>query len=146
MYFKGEYEHSVDVKGRIFIPSKFREGLGESFVVCKWFFSPCLYGFSEGEFENLSARLDSLPFADEDAEILQRELYSSAVDVDVDKQGRILLSAGLRQYANLEKEALILGVRTHVEIWNRSTWRSRDVDSDAMRTAIRNLRAQGIKI
>jgi MraZ protein len=145
MLFKGEYEHSIDPKGRVFIPAKFREGLGDSFVVCKWFFAPCLYVFSDEEFESLSSRLDDLPFADEDASIIQTELYANAMDVEVDKQGRILLSSSLREYAQLEKEVVVIGARRHVEIWDKATWKSRRVDSDRLREAVQNLRNQGIR-
>lgn len=148
MYFKGTYEHTMDTKGRVFIPAKFREGLGEEFVVCKGFFDPCLYIFSNEEFENFSAKLDDLPFADEDALTLQRELYANASDVSVDKQGRILVPASLREHASLQKEAVIVGVRTHVEIWDQQTWKQdrQRSDTSALKAAVRNLRAQGVKL
>lgn len=146
MYFKGIYEHTMDAKGRVFIPAKFREGLGDEFVLCKGFFDRCLYVFSNQEFEELSAKLDDLPFADEDALIIQRELYANACDVAVDKQGRVLVPAGLREYAQLTKDTVIVGVRTHVEIWQPELWKNSQGDAGSFRTAVRNLRAQGVKI
>ncbi len=148
MYYKGTYEHTLDAKGRVFIPAKFREGLGEEFVVCKGFFDPCLYVFSNEEFENFSAKLDELPFADEDALTLQRDLYATASDVAGDKQGRALIPAALRDYAGLDKDVVIVGVRTHVEIWDQQSWSESRAHSDtgALKAAIRNLRAQGVKL
>jgi MraZ protein len=146
MIFKGEYEHTIDTKGRMFIPAKFREGLGDSFVVFKWLFDNCLYVMSNDEFENFSASLDQIPLADEDAAMVQRKLYSSACDVDLDAQKRVLIPADLRKYAGLEKDVAVVGVRTHVELWDLDTWRSKTTDTEAIRGAIRNLRESGYKI
>ncbi|NLG36648.1 MAG: division/cell wall cluster transcriptional repressor MraZ [Clostridiales bacterium] len=146
MYFKGTYEHTMDIKGRIFIPAKFREGLGEDFVVCKGFFEPCLYIYSNEEFQNLSSKLDNLPFANKDAMRLQRELYANASDVTVDKQGRILIPSPLREHAHLEKEAVVAGVRTHVEIWDPELWKREREQSPGIESYTENLRNQGVML
>ena len=146
MYFKGEYEHTIDAKGRVFVPAKFREGLGEEFVVCKGFFDECLYVFSNEEFEEFSDKLNELSFTNEDAQIIERELYTNAVDVSADKQGRALIPQKLRSFAKIDKEVSIVGVRNHIEIWDKEKWNNRSVDSNALRAAIRNLRASGVKI
>ncbi|MDD3242846.1 MAG: division/cell wall cluster transcriptional repressor MraZ [Eubacteriales bacterium] len=146
--FKGQYEHSLDPKGRIAIPAKFREGLGDEFVVWNWFFDPCLYVQSNGEYENIARQLDDMSFADEDAAMLRRALFARAFDVELDKQGRILLPASQREYAKLDKDAVILGVGNHVEIWSRQVWqdKAQTLDTDMLRQAVRNLRAQGLHI
>jgi MraZ protein len=146
LLFKGEYEHTVDDKNRAFIPKKFRAGLGESFVICKGFFDNCLYIFSDEEFEKFSEKLEDLPYTDEDAMMVQRELYANAADVELDKQGRIVIPQKLRDYAKIEKEVSIVGVRTHIEIWNKQLWQEKTADPTRLRGAFRNLRAQGVKI
>lgn len=143
MFFKGEYEHTIDTKGRVFIPAKFREGLGEEFVVCKGLFDDCLYVYSNQEFENLSNTLiDGSSYANEDAQIIERELYSNAVDVQADKQGRALIPQKLRAFANLEKEVSIVGARDHIEIWDKEVWSNRSVDRNVLRAALRNMKAR----
>ncbi len=146
MLFKGEYEHTVDDKNRAFIPSKFREGLGGSFVICKGFFDNCLYVFPDEEFEKFSEKLEDLPFTDEDSMMVQRELYSNAADVELDKQGRIVIPQKLRDFAKIEREVSIVGVRTHIEIWNKDLWNEKTSDPNALKDALRNLRALGVKI
>lgn len=145
---KGEYEYTLDPKGRIAIPPKFREALGNEFVVWNWFFDPCLYVQSNEEYENIARQLEEMSFADEDAAMLRRALFARAFDVELDKQGRILLPASQRDYAKLEKEAIVLGVGNHIEIWNRQVWREKaqGIDTDMLRNAVKNLRQQGVRI
>lgn len=147
MVFKGMYEHSLDAKGRVFIPAKYREGLGDSFVVCQAFFMPCLWAFSNDAFEALSEKLEEFSLLDDKTQQIERILYNTACDVDVDKQGRILLPANLREYAGLEKEMVIAGSRNRVDLWNKQTWEQQQVDDhSAFQDAVADLRARGVRI
>ena len=146
MIFKGEYEHTIDGKGRMFIPAKFREGLGENFVIFKWMFDDCLYVMSNEEFESYSAGLEKMPLADEDAAMVQRALYASATDAELDAQKRVLIPLEHRRYAKLEKDVIVVGVRTHIEIWDKETYQNKTMDKEMLRSAIKNLNGMGFKI
>ncbi|RJQ29637.1 MAG: transcriptional regulator MraZ [Peptococcaceae bacterium] len=119
--FMGEYQHSIDSKGRLFVPARFREGLGESFVLTKGL-DRCLFVYSHQEWAIIEQRLKSLPFTRADARAFARLFFSGAAECEADKQGRILIPAGLREYAQLEKEVMILGVSSRVEIWSKAGW------------------------
>ena len=119
--FKGEYSHSIDQKGRLIIPAKFRDLLGEQFVVTRGF-DGCLFVFAEEGWESFEAKLRALPTDNREARTLERFFLAGAVDVDVDKQGRILLPANLLAHAKIEKEAVVAGVGNRVEIWNKTAW------------------------
>jgi len=119
--FIGEYQHTMDAKGRLFIPARLREGLGETAVATKGL-DRCLFLFSAGEWQNIENKLRRLPLARADARAFARLFFSGAAEVEVDKQGRILLPAHLREYAGLSKEVVILGVSSRVEIWDREEW------------------------
>jgi len=95
LLFYGEYQHSVDAKGRVIIPSKFREGLGEKFILTKGL-DNCLFAYSLEEWSNLEAKLRSLPFTDKDVRAFVRFFFAGAAEVEVDKQGRILIPQNLR--------------------------------------------------
>ena len=147
MIFKGEFEHTIDSKGRMFIPAKFRDGLGDNFVIFKWLFDNCLYVMSNETFENFSAGLDQMPLADEDAAMVQRVIYASACDSELDAQKRVLIPLELRKYAKLDKEVVVVGVRNRIEIWDKETWTSKTTsDPDKLRAAIRKLNDMGYKI
>ena len=117
--FKGEYSHSIDAKGRLIIPAKFRELLGEQFVVTKGF-DGCLFVFAEEGWEQFEEKLQALPMDKPEARMLGRFFIAGAIDAEVDKQGRILLPQNLLQHAKIEKEAVIAGVGNRVEIWSKS--------------------------
>lgn len=119
--FYGEYQHSVDVKGRVIIPSKFREGLGENFIVTKGL-DNCLFVYSTKEWAELEAKLRALPFTDKDVRAFVRFFFAGATECGLDKQGRILIPNNLRQHAKLEKDVYIIGVSSRVEIWDKSEW------------------------
>ena len=127
--FYGEYQHSVDPKGRVIVPAKFREGLGEKFIVTKGL-DNCLFAYSMSEWTNLEAKLKSLPLANKDARAFIRFFFAGASECEVDKQGRILISQNLREYAALEKDVYIIGVSTRVEIWDKSKWESYSSDDN----------------
>ena len=119
--FKGEYSHSIDAKGRLIIPAKFRELLGDQFVVTKGF-DGCLFVFAEEGWNKFEEKLQSLPMDKPEARILGRFFISGAIDAELDKQGRILLPANLLQHAGIEKEGVIAGVGNRAEIWSKEKW------------------------
>lgn len=115
----GKYQHNIDAKGRVFIPARLREDLGEHFILTKGL-ENCLYVYSETEWGVLEARIRALPFSK--GRQLQRFFFAGACDVEADKQGRIVLPADLRAYAGLEHEAVIIGASTRAEIWDSERW------------------------
>lgn len=119
--FMGEYEHSIDDKGRLIIPVKFREGLGERFVATKGL-DNCLFIYPQAEWQKLEEKLKELPFTRADSRAFTRFFFSGATECELDKQGRILVPANLRSHAKLEKDVVIIGVSTRVEIWSKSVW------------------------
>lgn len=116
---KGEYQHSLDAKGRLFIPAKLREELGVCFVVTKGL-DGCLFVYAQEEWDQLESKINGLPMSK--SRDLQRFFLSSAADVSPDKQGRILLPGTLRRYAKLEKDVTIIGVSRRAEIWSTQVW------------------------
>lgn len=119
--FMGEHQHSIDPKGRLFIPARFREGLGDRFVITKGL-DGCLFAYARPEWESLEQKLKSLPFTKGDARAFVRFFFSGAAECEADKQGRILIPGNLREYAKLEKDVTIIGVSTRVEIWAKAQW------------------------
>jgi MraZ protein len=118
----GSFEHMLDAKGRVFIPAKWREDVGDTLIVTLGLLeSPsqrCLSGMSVAEWEKLSEKFAKLPMTDTRGQQIRRKLYSLAAACEIDKQGRILIPAQLRELAGLTKDATMLGVDNHVEIWN----------------------------
>ena len=119
--FRGNYSHSIDAKGRIIIPVKFRDALGESFVVTRGV-GGCLYAFAQDEWEVFAAKFDELPLYDENASKMKYFFVGGAFDVEPDRQGRVLLPESLLQHAKIEKEAVVVGMGTRLEIWNAERW------------------------
>jgi len=117
----GEYEHSLDAKGRLILPAKIRETLGEKFIMTKGL-DGCLFGFSQEEWSNFEEKLKNLPLTNKNARDFVRFFLSGAVEAEVDKQGRFLIPANLREYATLSKETVITGVGTRIEIWDKEKW------------------------
>ena len=118
----GEYEHSIDTKGRLIMPAKLREDMGEKFIVTKGL-DGCLFGFSQKEWANFEEKLKTLPLTNKNARDFVRFFLSGAIECEIDKQGRFLISSNLRQYAQMDKEVVIIGVGTRIEIWNREAWK-----------------------
>ena len=112
----GEYHHNIDEKGRLIIPSKFREEIGNSFVVTRGL-DGCLFVYSLVEWEKIVAKLKRLPFTKKDARTFMRFFLASATVCEFDKQGRINLVNSLIEYANLKKECVVIGVNDRLEIW-----------------------------
>jgi len=119
--FTGEYNHTVDEKGRLIIPSKFREELGNEFVVTKGL-DGCLFVYENDEWKKFEEKLKALPLTNKDARAFARFMLAGAAMVEVDKQGRILLPVNLRIFAELDKDVVLLGVGGRIEIWNRDKW------------------------
>ena len=119
--FMGEYNHTVDTKGRLIVPSKFREQLGDEFVVTKGL-DGCLFGYSNSEWENIEEKFRNVPLTTKDARKFARFFFAGAASCEVDKQGRILLPVVLREYAGIEKDVVSVGVFNRVEIWDKDKW------------------------
>ena len=126
----GEYEHSLDAKGRLIMPVKLRQDMGEKFIVTKGL-DGCLFAFSQEEWLNFETKLKALPLSDRNARNFVRFFLSGATECEIDKQGRFLIPNNLRNAANLEKEVVIIGVGTRLEIWDKSIWEKCDEDISA---------------
>ena len=114
----GEYQHNMDVKGRVTMPSKFKDALGDKFIVCKGLDS-CLFVMPEKNFQTMIEKVDGPMGETTD---IKRYFLSGASEVEPDKQGRILIPTNLREFSNLEKEVTITGVGDHAEIWRTERW------------------------
>ena len=119
--FIGEFSHSIDNKNRIILPVKFRESLGEGFIITKGL-DGCLYVFPKDEWEVLERKLKQLPLTSKDARAFVRFFFSGASEVTIDKQGRALLPQNLLEYAQIEKEVITIGVSNRIEIWSKNQW------------------------
>ncbi len=119
--FLGEYQHSLDVKGRITIPAKFRELLGDKFVVTKGL-ENCIFLYPLMEWETIENKLRTLPFTRADVRSFARFFFSGASELEVDKQGRTVLPLNLREYAAIDKDLIIIGVGSRAEIWAVESW------------------------
>ncbi|RUL55912.1 division/cell wall cluster transcriptional repressor MraZ [Lysinibacillus antri] len=121
--FMGEFQHSVDAKGRLIIPSKFRDALGHTFVITRGL-DNCLFGYPMDEWRKLEEKLKELPMTKKDARAFARFFFSGATEVELDKQGRINIPTPLSTYAKLEKECVVIGVSSKIEIWAKDAWES----------------------
>ncbi|KAF3301382.1 division/cell wall cluster transcriptional repressor MraZ [Carnobacterium sp. PL24RED07] len=119
----GEFQHNIDAKGRIIIPAKLREDLGAKFVITRGL-DGCVFGYPLENWEKIQEKLKQLPLAKKEARAFTRFFYSAAAEAEIDKQGRINIPSTLVDYANLEKECLVLGVSDRIEIWSRTKWES----------------------
>lgn len=124
----GTYFHNIDVKGRLNFPTKLREILGSAFYVTKGLDQPCLTVYSEEEWERLSAKVAAIPEAK--GSQIKRWLFSGAGTLIPDKQGRVLIPQDLRQFAGLEKDAVIIGANNKAEIWDKTRWESLNASFD----------------
>ena len=118
----GECHHNIDAKGRIIVPSRFREELGEHFVITKGL-DKCLFVYTLAEWKKLEDKLRLLPLTSVDARKFVRYFFAGAIECEVDAQGRIVIPQNLRSYASLEKQIVSIGVADRVEIWNEEKWR-----------------------
>ena len=129
--FMSEYNHTLDTKGRLIIPAKFREILGEEFVISKGM-DGCLFVYANDDWNAFEQKLTSLPLINKEARQFARFFLAGAATVEVDKQGRILLPPVLREYANLTKDVVLVGVLSRVEIWDKDRWQENTYDEDEM--------------
>ncbi|MFC6202434.1 division/cell wall cluster transcriptional repressor MraZ [Lactiplantibacillus nangangensis] len=128
--FFGEFEHALDAKGRLIIPAKFRELLGASFVITRGM-DGCIFGYPEARWTTLQDQLDDLPLTKKDARAFVRFFYAAAAECELDKQGRVMIPAPLRQYAKLEKQCVIVGVSDRFEIWSKPKWQTFETETAA---------------
>ena len=115
----GEFQHNIDAKGRIIMPAKFRDELGEKFVITKGL-DECLFVFSAEEWEKLDQKLSELSLSK--GRNIQRFFYGGMTECELDKQGRVLVTQPLRDYAKLSKDVVVVGLAKRVEIWNKDAW------------------------
>lgn len=141
--FMGEYNHSIDAKGRVIVPSKFREQLGEEFVITKGF-DGCLYGYTHEEWANIEEKFKTVNLTSKDTRKFLRFFFSGAATCEVDKQGRILIPTVLREYAGLDKDIVTAGVFSRIEIWSKERWAENSYDD--MDEIAENLAELGISI
>ncbi|EIT84985.1 cell division protein MraZ [Fictibacillus macauensis ZFHKF-1] len=119
--FMGEYYHTIDEKGRMIVPAKFREELGTTFILTRGM-DQCVFGYPLEEWQIIEQKLKQLPFTKKDARAFTRFFFSGAAECQLDKQGRVNVASQLRDYAKLEKDCVVIGVSNRIEIWNKSIW------------------------
>ncbi len=119
--FMGEYRHNIDEKGRLIIPAKFRNELGEHFIVTRGL-EKCLYVYSETEWNRIVSKIKTLPFTKKDVRTFVRSFFSGATECEFDRQGRINITSPLVSYADIEKECVVIGANDRIEIWSKDGW------------------------
>lgn len=127
--FMGEFNNKLDTKGRMIVPSKFRDDLSEQFVITRGL-DKCLFGYTHEEWSRIEEKMKNLPLTKRDARKFMRLFFSGATVVEVDKQGRINIPQNLRTYAGLSKECTIIGVSSRIEIWDTEEWSDFYSDSE----------------
>jgi MraZ protein len=120
--FLGEYDHALDDRGRVTLPKKIRQELGEKDVVLSRGFDTCIFGFDRESWEKEAAKQLEVPVTDEKARAIRRYMFAGAQKVEVDKLGRILVPALLKEYGCINREVMVIGAGDHFEIWDTKTW------------------------
>ena len=144
--FIGEYHHTIDEKGRIIIPAKFREELGNHFIVTRGI-ENCLFVYSYENWTKITNKLNSLPFTQRDARTFNRFFLSGATEVELDKQGRINLPTPLVQYATLTKDCVVIGTGDRLEIWSDELWSELfNSTKDSMSDIAENLFSESVSL
>lgn len=144
--FMGEYHHSIDDKGRLIIPSKFRTDLGEKFIITRGI-EKCLFVYSEETWNKIVSKLESLPFTKKDARAFTRFFLSGATVAEFDKQGRINITSPLISYANITKECIVVGTGDRIEIWSEHDWNDFfDSAKDSMSDIAENLFNESVNL
>lgn len=131
--FIGQYEHGIDKKGRMFIPAKFKDSLGDKFIISQGLERKhCLFIYTMSEWKRLNEKILAQPYAK--AQKLRRFLYAGASDLECDAQGRVLLPALLREYAGLDDAAVVVGTGETIELWNKENWQkeNEEISSDTV--------------
>lgn len=128
--FIGEYQHTIDEKGRVSIPVKYRKLLGKIAVVTKGL-DECLFLYTQGEFKKeVADKLSGLSFAKANNRALSRHMLAGAMDVEIDGQGRVMLPEYLREFAKMKKNVIIAGLYNRLEIWDRGLWEKNKKSTD----------------
>ncbi len=140
--FIGEYRHTVDEKGRLAVPSRFRAELAEAPVITRWLDS-CLAIFPRAEFDRLAERVAALPLGDANARSFRRHVFAHAFEVELDRQGRVLVPPSLREWASLSNEAVVVGGHDHVELWTPDAWASYSAAMSAPEVLAEHLQGLG---
>ncbi len=122
--FLGEYDHSLDDRARVTLPRKIRQEIDERDLILAKGFDPCIFGFDRGSWEKEAAKHLDTPVTDEGGRKLRRYLFSSAEKVEIDKLGRILVPAQLKEYASIAHEVVIIGAGDHFELWDSTKWKA----------------------
>ena len=144
--FIGEYHHTIDEKGRIIIPTKFRKELGNTFIITRGI-ENCLFVYSEENWAKITDKLNSLPFTKKDARTFNRFFMSGATSVELDKQGRVNISKPLIDYASLLKDCVIIGTGDRLEVWSQESWDSFfDSTKDSMSDIAENLFNESVNL
>lgn len=133
--FMGEYQHSLDSKGRIIVPAKFRDLLDGECVVTRGL-DQCLFLYPSSEWTTMEEKLKKLPLTQKDARAFVRFFFSGATELELDKQGRIMLPPNLREYGKLTKDVVVIGVSTRVELWSKDVWESYVTEAESSFEAI----------
>ena len=143
--FMGEYNHTIDAKGRMIVPSKFRELLGNEFVVTKGL-DGCLFVYPNEEWKNIEEKFRTVPLTTKDARKFSRFFFAGAATCEVDKQGRILIPGVLREFAGLEKDVVLIGVASRIEIWDKEKLNQSQIDEDDMESIAEQMEELGLGI
>lgn len=144
--FMGEYSHTIDAKGRIIVPAKFRESIGNNFVVTKGL-DNCLFVYTSEDWRKFEEKLRTLPLTNKDARKFTRFFLAGAAEMEIDKQGRILIPSVLREFAALEKDVVLVGVGSRIEIWDKASWNeSISIYDDDMEEVAENMESLGFTI
>lgn len=139
--FIGEYQHSLDEKGRVIVPSKYRDQLGESFVLTKGL-DGCLFIYTLPEWSTFEQKLKNLPLTNTNARKFVRFFLSGAVECVTDKQGRILIPSSLRVYSDIEKDIVFIGMSNRIEVWSLDKWNAynnEDIDVELLASQMEEL-------
>lgn len=144
--FMGEYSHTIDAKGRIIVPAKFRESLGDNIVVTKGL-DNCLFVYTSEDWRKFEEKLRTLPLTNKDARKFTRFFLAGAAEMEIDKQGRILIPSVLREFVALEKDVVLVGVGSRIEIWDKARWNeSISIYDDDMEEVAENMESLGFTI
>ncbi len=144
--FMGEFSHSLDAKGRLIMPAKYREQLGEKFVVTKGT-EKCLSVYSMEEWQDIEKSFRDILRTGKVARQFARSFFAGAAEIEIDKQGRILIPQNLKEYAGLKKDVVLAGVMNRIEIWDKDSWEETNaLDDENMETIIEQMAELGLNI
>ena len=143
--FMGEFDHTTDPKGRLIVPSKFREELGDTFVVTKGL-DGCLLAYAKPEWDRVTTGLRELSLVNKNGRQIIRIFFAGAAEIEMDKQGRILIPEKLREFAGITKDVVSVGADNKLEIWSKDRYEGLETPSDAMDEIMERLSEMGIRL